>query len=71
MFLGILIDTISQTLSLPEDKLVELHSVVKEFLQWHRASKRQLQSLAGKLNWACKVVYGGRTFLWCINTLML
>ena len=63
VFLGILIDTISQTLSLPEDKLVELQCVVKEFLQRCRASKRQFQSLAGKLNWACKVVYGGRTFL--------
>ena len=74
VFLGILIDTISQTLSLPEDKLVKLRSVVKEFLQRHKSSKRQLQSLAGKLNWACKAVYGGRTFLWRIldamNTLV-
>ena len=63
VFLGILIDTIGQTLSLPQDKLVELQHVVKGFLQWHRACKRQLQSLTGKLNWACKVVYGDRTFL--------
>ena len=63
VFLCILIDTISQTLPLPEDKLVELQSIhVKEFIQRRRASKRQLQSLAAKLNWACKVVYGGRLF---------
>ena len=29
-------------------------------------SKRELQVLAGKLNWACRVVFGGRTFLRCI-----
>lgn len=28
-----------------------------------RASKRQLESLIGKLNWACQVIQGGRTFL--------
>ena len=28
-----------------------------------RASKRDILSLIGKLNWACKVVFGGRTFL--------
>ena len=48
---------------LPEDKLVALQAVILDFLHWHRASKRQLQSLAGRLNWACQVVYGGHTFL--------
>lgn len=33
------------------------------FLRKSRASTNQLQQLAGKLNWACRVVYGGRTFL--------
>ena len=40
VLLGILIDTISQILSLPQDKHVELQSVIKDFLQWHRASNR-------------------------------
>ena len=53
------------TMTLPADKLAELNTVVLEF-QNKRASKKQLQRLAGKLNWACRVVYlvyGGRTFL--------
>lgn len=37
--------------------------MVSRFLFRRRASKKQLQQLAGKLNWACRVVYGGRTFL--------
>ena len=50
-------------MSLPASKLVELQDLVTQFQKRVRASKRQLQQLAGKLNWACCVVYGGRTFL--------
>ena len=50
-------------LSLPQDKLTETKLLVDQFLKRKRASKRQLQQLAGKLNWACRVVHGGRTFL--------
>ena len=38
-------------MSLPEDKLVALQAVILDFLHRHRASKQQLQSLAGRLNW--------------------
>ena len=36
---------------------------MQAILHRRRASKKQLQSLAGKLSWACRVVYGARTFL--------
>ncbi|XP_078000553.1 uncharacterized protein LOC144453148 [Glandiceps talaboti] len=62
-FLGIDIDTVSLTLQLPPAKLNELHLLLLEFSSRKRASRRQLQSLAGKLAWACRVVKGGRTFL--------
>ena len=68
IFLGILINSVSQTLELPQDKLVALQDLVEAFLHWHRASKRQLQSLAGKHSWACRVVYGGEPF--CAVSLM-
>ena len=63
IFLGIELDTVRQCMSLPASKLVELQDLVTQFQKCVRASKRQLQQLADKLNWACRVVYGGRTFL--------
>lgn len=63
VFLGIQIDTESCEIALPEDKLQDIKHVIASFRQKRRASKRQLQSLAGKLNFAAKVVRGGRTFL--------
>ena len=63
IFLGVLLDTVQCTMSLPEAKLMALLNFLLEFSLRVRASKRQLQVLAGKLNWACQVVYGGRTFL--------
>ena len=62
-FLGIVFDTRAMELSLPQSKLDETSLLINTFLARKRASKRQLQQLAGKLNWACRVVHGGRTFL--------
>ena len=74
-FLGIVIDTCAMELSLPQDKLTETKQLVDAFASRHRAAKHQLQQLAGKLNWACRVVYGGRTFLRrildCMNLLVM
>ena len=69
-FLGVEIDSVAMTLSLPQKKLDDLQGLVEDFLSRQRANKRQLQQLAGKLNWACKVVYGGRTFLRRVLDLM-
>ena len=63
VFLGVELDTLRYEMALPPGKLAELHQVVSRFRTKRRASKKQLQQLAGKLNWACRVVYGGRTFL--------
>lgn len=63
VFLGVQLDTVSCTMALPREKLMDLQSVVASFQSKRRATKNQLQRLAGKLNWACRVVYGGRTFL--------
>jgi hypothetical protein len=62
-FLGVMIDTTSCTLSLDEDKVEALKAKLELFKNKKRASKRQLQSLAGSLNWACQAVRGGRFFL--------
>ena len=62
-FLGILINTVNCTLSLDKAKLSKLYMKFLEFDVRKRASKRQLQSLAGLLNWACQAIRGGRYFL--------
>ena len=63
VFLGIEINSIDMSISLPKDKLSDLKQMLNQFRTRRRASKRQLQRLAGSLNWASKVVRGGRTFL--------
>ena len=47
----------------PSGKLEALHELLMTFQSSKRASKRELESLIGKLNWACQVIQGGRTFL--------
>ena len=59
-FLGIEIDSQEMTLRLPVRKLLELKS---EWATRKSCTKRDLQSLVGKLQHACKVVRPGRTFL--------
>ena len=72
-FLGIELDSSTMSIRLPADKLNRLNTLVTSFSDKVSASKRQLQSLAGSLNFACHVVHGGRTFLRrvidCINRL--
>ena len=62
-FLGIVIDSVSFTLELPKGKLDEFYVMLTQFASRKRASLRQLQQLAGRLNWACQVVKGGRSYL--------
>ena len=62
-YLGIKIDTILFTISLPLDKLQKLKSNI---ITWHRrtsCTKKELLSLIGFLSFACKVVKPGRIFL--------
>ena len=58
-FLGI----VSMSLSLPHSKLDSFKLELQEFSQHKRATKRQLQAIAGRLSWAAGVVKGGRVFL--------
>ena len=62
-FLGIEIDTKEMILRLPTAKLIELQDVVNSWLGKKSCLKRELQSLAGKLQHACKVVRPEKTFL--------
>ena len=63
VFLGILVDSRAMTLSLPDEKVDKIVTELQNFAQRKRASKRQLESLAGKLVYASQVVHGGRIYL--------
>lgn len=62
-FLGIEVDTEEMILRLPSQKLKDLQELIKSWMSKRSCCKRDLQSLAGKLQHACKVVKPGRTFL--------
>lgn len=62
-FLGMDIDTQNCTLLLGQEKLRKLEGELSEFSGKKRATKRQLQRLAGLLNWACQGVRGGKFFM--------
>ena len=62
-FLGIELDTQAMILRLPASKLDELRLLVAQWQGKKFCVKKDLQSLVGKLQQACKVVRPGRTFL--------
>ena len=62
-FLGIEIYTVLRQLCPRESKLSELRQLLSDTLLKRSITKYELQSLAGKLNFAAGVVPGGRTFL--------
>lgn len=61
--LGIELDSELLQLRLPPGKLEKLKQLVEAWRKRKGCSKRELQSLAGHLNHACKVVRPGRRFL--------
>ena len=63
VFLGIEIDSVNMCMRLPNAKLDQIRTELSLFENRKRASKKQLQSLAGKLNFCASVVFGGRVFL--------
>lgn len=64
-YLGVEICTVSRTLGLNAEKTLNLISKLNLQRWQHKksATKRELQQLIGKLNWAPRVIRGGRTFL--------
>ena len=62
-FLGIKIDSQAGVVRLPEDKLCHVQSLISSWSGRKSCTKRELLSLIGHLQHACKVVRPGRTFL--------
>ena len=62
-FLGIVIDTIAGELRLPMEKLDHIRRLLTEWGDRKSCTRRELESLIGILNHACKVIRPGRSFL--------
>jgi hypothetical protein len=62
-FMGIILDTSNMQARLPNDKIQRLQEVFDQFKNRRSCSLKELQSLIGTLNFACKVVPPGRPFL--------
>ena len=62
-FLGLLYDTVAMTISVPEDKLEEIKSLIRTWLSKPDATVLELQSLIGELSYVCSCIRPGRLFM--------
>ena len=62
-FMGIILDTVRMEARLPEDKLSRIRESLSSFSKKGSCTLKELQSLIGTLNFACKVIPPGRPFL--------
>lgn len=69
-FLVIVIDSDRMECRLPEDKLVDLRPVVSRAILAKKLRLRELQSLLGKLQFACRIIPMGRVFYGCLAMAM-
>ncbi|MCP3932809.1 MAG: hypothetical protein GY705_27365, partial [Bacteroidetes bacterium] len=67
---GILFDSISMTLSLPPDKVQKAKGLLDALFKKRKAKLVLIQQIHGVLNFACRAVPPGRTFLRRISNLM-
>ena len=61
--LGVEIDTVNRTISIPQEKLTKIHDMVNVWTSKHFCSMRQLQSLLGHLMYIQKCVKPSRFFV--------
>ena len=62
-FLGILFDGMNLTMAVTEDRLQEISKELEGWKDRKKATKRQIQSLAGKQNFCAKCCKPGRVFM--------
>ena len=63
IFLGIEIDTRSRTMSIPSTKVADIQNELDKWINTKKASKRAIQRLLGKMNWAAKCVKAARPYM--------
>ena len=62
-FLGLLIDTVNQFISIPIQKINKAIDLICMFMHRRRVTLLEVQQLAGVLNFLCKAIVPGRAFL--------
>jgi len=62
-YLGVELDSVALTMRLSDEKLAQFRLLLTIWSRKTHANVQELQSLTGKLNWACGVVRPGRSFL--------
>ena len=63
LFLGVVLNSARMTLSLPSDKLAAYLSAVQDVLSRRTVMVKVMQRLVGKMEWASRVIYGGKVFM--------
>ncbi|XP_071948885.1 uncharacterized protein [Antedon mediterranea] len=62
-YLGIYLDSINMEARLPTEKIARIQNITTEFSKRASCTKRELLSLLGHLNFACRVIHPGRSFV--------
>ena len=72
IFLGLLLNTKTQTISIPKEKLDKAKTMIRRFIdpQKRKATVNDIQKLCGFLNFLCRAVVPGRAFTRRIYTLV-
>ena len=63
VYLGVQFDSIRMTMSVPPDKITEIKAEIGRWARKTTITKKELQSLLGKLFWVAKVVQHARPFM--------
>ena len=63
IFLGVLLCAITMTMQVTGERLAELTTLLKEWLKKSSYSRKDLESLVGKLNFVCACVRSSRVFM--------
>ena len=70
VFLGLLIDSVNQVVCLPKEKVEKALEMIDFFLSSKKVTVLQVQKLCGYLNFLCRCITPGRTFIMRLYSLI-
>ena len=62
-YLGVYLDTVKMEARLPREKVLRIQNIIQSYTSRKSCTKRELLSLLGHLNFACRVILPGRSFI--------